>query len=95
MSALAHTTMLVLKGPATADNSARVDRKESRSGRSTPPQVGKLGGKERQRRGESKEIGILIDIGNSEGEGVLRFFQMELCWVSINEYYSNSVQVTI
>lgn len=37
-----------LKGPATTDSSARVDRKEWRSGGSTPPQVGELGGKGRQ-----------------------------------------------
>lgn len=56
-----------LKGTATADRSARVDGEDWR--RSTPPQVGKSGEKKRQRKGESKEIGMLIDIGNSEGNG--------------------------
>lgn len=36
--------------------------------------MGKLGGKERQRRGESMEIGTLIAKGNCEGEGVTPSF---------------------
>lgn len=35
---------------------------------------GKVGRKERQRRGDSEETGILIDIWNSEGAGSTPYF---------------------
>lgn len=52
--------------------------------------MGKLGGKERQRRGKSKETGILIDIGNSEGEGSTPSFPDGTLRVSINECSVNT-----